>query len=86
MKDWRVASQVYHLLHKHHSDDLNKVEINELPVTRNERIQPLQNIFTMANESIGETKDVSLPHLVRIDDENMIKKLWDHFRSIICPS
>ncbi len=51
-------------------NDLNKVEIHELPVTRNERIQPLQNIFTMANESIGETKDVSLPHLVRIDDEN----------------
>ena len=51
-------------------NDLNKVEINELPLTRNERIQPLQNIFTMANESVGETKDVSLPHLVRIEDEN----------------
>lgn len=49
---------------------LNKVEINELPLTQNERIQPLQNIFTMANESVGETKDVSLPHLVRVDDEN----------------
>ncbi|TBN06464.1 DUF308 domain-containing protein [Hyunsoonleella flava] len=49
---------------------LNKVEINELPLTQNERIQPLRNIFSMANESVGETKDVSLPHLVRIDDEN----------------
>ncbi|GAA4807958.1 hypothetical protein [Litoribaculum gwangyangense] len=49
---------------------LNKVEINELPLTRNERIQPLRNIFSMANESVGETKDVSLPHLVRIGDEN----------------
>ena len=49
---------------------LNRVEINELPLTQNERIQPLQNIFTMANESVGETKDVSLPHLVRVDDEN----------------
>tara|TARA_R110002167_G_scaffold98531_4_gene259088 strand:- start:222 stop:632 length:411 start_codon:yes stop_codon:yes gene_type:complete len=27
MKDWRVASQVYHLLHKHYSDDLNRVNI-----------------------------------------------------------
>ncbi|WP_370391154.1 hypothetical protein [uncultured Winogradskyella sp.] len=51
-------------------NDLNKVEINELPLTQNERIQPLRNIFSMANESVGETKDVSLPHLVRIDREN----------------
>lgn len=51
-------------------NDLNKIEINELPLTQNERIQPLRNIFSMANESVGETKDVSLPHLVRVDDEN----------------
>ena len=50
--------------------DLDKVEINELPLTQNERIQPLRNIFSMANESVGETKDVSLPHLVRVDGEN----------------
>ena len=51
-------------------NELNRVEINELPLTQNERIQPLRNIFSMANESVGETKDVSLPHLVRVDDEN----------------
>ena len=51
-------------------NDLNKVEIHELPLTQNERIQPLRNIFSMANESVGETKDVSLPHLVRVDGEN----------------
>ncbi|CAM1344522.1 hypothetical protein [Tenacibaculum amylolyticum] len=51
-------------------NSLNKVEIEELPLTRNERIQPLMNIFSMANESVGETKDVSLPHLVRIDSVN----------------
>jgi len=50
--------------------NLNKVEISDLPLTQNERIQPLQNIFSMANESVGETKDVSLPHLVRIDTTN----------------
>ncbi len=49
---------------------LNKIEINALPLTQNERIQPLQNISSMANESVGETKDVSLPHLVRVDGEN----------------
>lgn len=51
-------------------NNLNRVEINELPLTQNERIQPLRNVFSMANESVGETKDVSLPHLVRIGDEN----------------
>ncbi len=51
-------------------NNLNKEEINELPLTQNERIQPLRNIFSMANESVGETKDVSLPHLVRVDGEN----------------
>lgn len=51
-------------------NDLNRIEINELPLTQNERIQPLQNISSMANESVGETKDVSLPHLVRVDNEN----------------
>ncbi|TXE10879.1 hypothetical protein ES711_02960 [Gelidibacter salicanalis] len=51
-------------------NNLNKVQINKLPLTQNERIQPLRNIFSMANESVGETKDVSLPHLVRVDGEN----------------
>jgi len=50
--------------------DLNKIEIQELPLTQNERIQPLRNVFSMANESVGETLDVSLPHLVRVDGEN----------------
>lgn len=51
-------------------NDLNKIEITELPLTQNERIQPMRNINSMANESVGETKDVSLPHLVRVDGEN----------------
>ncbi|AUP81463.1 hypothetical protein [Flavivirga eckloniae] len=51
-------------------NNLNRVQINELPLTQNERIQPLRNVFSMANESVGETKDVSLPHLVRVGDEN----------------
>lgn len=62
MYDYMTLYNVY--------NTLNKQEINELPLTRNERIQPLRNIFSMANESVGETKDVSLPHLVRIGDKN----------------
>jgi len=51
-------------------NNLNRFEIVELPLTQNERIQPLRNIFSMANESLVETKDVSLPHLVRVDGSN----------------
>ncbi len=50
--------------------NLNRTELNELPLSQNERIQPLRNIASMAGESVGETKDVSLPHLVRVDDQN----------------
>lgn len=50
--------------------DLNRVEIHELPLTQNERIQPFNNIVTMAYESIGETQEVTLPQLVRVDTTN----------------
>jgi len=49
---------------------INLEEISTLPLTRNERIQPWNNILTMAYESIGETEEVSPPQLVRIDGEN----------------
>ena len=51
-------------------NNLNRIEIHEMPLTQNERIQPLRNIHSMAKERVAETKDVSLPHLVRIEDEN----------------
>jgi len=58
MKTWNVFN------------DLNRVEIHELPLTQNERIQPFNNIVTMAYESVGETQEVSLPQLVRVDHTN----------------
>ena len=51
-------------------NNLNIVELNELPLTQNERIQPSNNIVTMAYESVGETQEVSLPQLVRLDSTN----------------
>lgn len=50
--------------------NLNLKEINELPLTQNERIQPYNNIVTMAYESIGETQEVSAPQLVLVDSSN----------------
>ena len=49
---------------------MDLIEIDELPLTRNERIQPYNNIVTMAYESISETDEVSPPQLVRIDSVN----------------
>ena len=50
--------------------NLNLEEIEELPLTRNERIQPYNNIVTMAYESVSETQEVSPPQLVRVDGNN----------------
>ncbi len=50
--------------------NLDLTQITTLPTTRNERIQPWNNIRTMAYESIGETEEISEPQLVRIDNEN----------------
>ncbi len=50
--------------------NLDLTEIDKLPTSRNERIQPYNNIKTMAYESIGETEEISEPQLVRIDGEN----------------
>ena len=58
MKTWNVFN------------DLDRVEIHEMPLTQNERIQPFNNIVTMAYESVGETQEVSLPQLVRVDNTN----------------
>lgn len=49
---------------------LNTEVLSELPLTQNERIQPYNNIVTMAYESIGETQEVSAPQLVRVDSTN----------------
>jgi len=51
-------------------NNLQLEELHELPLTQNERIQPFNNIVTMAYESVGETQEVSLPHLVRLDSTN----------------
>ena len=51
-------------------NSLELEEMHELPLTQNERIQPFNNIVTMAYESVGETQEVSLPHLVRLDSSN----------------
>ncbi|QHI36710.1 hypothetical protein IMCC3317_20750 [Kordia antarctica] len=51
-------------------NDMDLQEISKLPLSRNERIQPYNNIKTMAYESISETQEVSAPQLVRVDDRN----------------
>ncbi len=66
---WKM--ELYQFMQSYNTfKNLNTTEIHELPLTQNERIQPFNNIVTMAYESIGETQEVSLPQLVRIDSTN----------------
>lgn len=66
---WKI--QLYQYMQTYNVfNNLNLVEIHELPLTQNERIQPYNNIVTMAYESIGETQEVSPPQLVRVDSSN----------------
>jgi len=62
---------LYHYMQTYNVyNNLNLTELDELPLTRNERVQPFNNIVTMAYESVGETQEVSLPQLVRLDSTN----------------
>lgn len=66
---WKLG--MYDYMQKYNIfNNLDLEEIDELPLTRNERIQPYNNIRTMAYESISETQEVSAPQLVRIDSTN----------------
>ncbi len=66
---WKIQLYEYMQLYNVYRN-LDLVELNELPLTQNERIQPYNNIVTMAYESIGETQEVSPAQLVRIDSTN----------------
>jgi hypothetical protein len=66
---WKVELYQYMQTYNVYKN-LNRIEIHELPLTQNERIQPYNNIVTMAYESIGETQEVSPPQLVRVDSTN----------------
>jgi hypothetical protein len=66
---WNVGMYEYMQTYNVYTD-MNLQEISKLPLSRNERIQPYNNIKTMAYESISETQEVSAPQLVRVDDRN----------------
>lgn len=47
---------------------LNITEINELPETDHERIQPLSSVYSRAMEAITKSENPDLPNFVRIGD------------------
>jgi len=68
---WYFLYPGYHFLHQYYIySHLDVEEIHTLPLTKNERIQPQNNITTMGYETVSETKEVSQPHLVRVDGDN----------------
>jgi hypothetical protein len=49
----------------YHYQTLEKKEISSLPLTEQERIQPLNSIKTLVNQEVlAETKEATLPHIV----------------------
>jgi hypothetical protein len=48
---------------------LSIVRLSTLPVTTNERIQPIDSIYVQASEKINETESVSIPDLILVDGE-----------------
>lgn len=47
-------------------NELNKVQVDQLPVTGQERIQPFSSIHTLTDqEALSETEDATLPRFVR---------------------
>lgn len=48
---------------------LNIVELQDLPLTTSERVQPLDSIYVQASEKINETESVSVPDLILANGE-----------------
>ncbi len=57
------GSQYVHYL------ELNKVQVDQLPVTGQERIQPISSIHTLTDqEALSETEDATMPRFVRTNE------------------
>lgn len=68
---WCYAATVYTTLQGYYTfHAIDKEELSMLPLTRNERVHPKNNITTMAYEAIGETSEPSNPNLVRVGNTN----------------
>ncbi|HQV73930.1 MAG: hypothetical protein KBA60_02080 [Flavobacteriales bacterium] len=47
-------------------NELNKVQVDQLPITGHERIQPISSIHTLTDqEALSETEDATMPRFVR---------------------
>ena len=49
----------------YHYHTINKQELSQLPLTEQERIQPLNSIKTLVNQEVlSETSEATLPHII----------------------
>jgi hypothetical protein len=64
---WFLGEGVYKYLSLYvHYSSINKIELNEIPETDFERIQPINSIKTLINqEGLSETEDATMPKFVR---------------------
>jgi len=75
---------------------LNIVELDDLPQTAYERIQPYNSIHTLANEAMMETETPTEPDFVRIGEDYRwtmaiepaynIPRIWNNIKSLVSVS
>lgn len=67
---WFYGPQVYEYVGLYyHYQNLNKLELTELPTTGHERIQPLNSVKTLVRQdALSETEDASPPRFIKRKD------------------
>lgn len=66
---WILPRLVYYGSQYVYYNELNKVQVDELPITGHERIQPISSIHTLTDqEALSETEDATMPRFVRNKD------------------
>ncbi|MBL7939903.1 MAG: hypothetical protein JNL43_11130 [Flavobacteriales bacterium] len=63
---WFLPRVVHYVSQYVYYNELNKVQVGQLPVTGQERIQPFSSIHTLTDqEALSETEDATVPRFVR---------------------
>jgi hypothetical protein len=74
-----VREFAHQMYMQHIFNTMDKKEIDELPLTRNERIHPENNILTMAYERVQGNYDISKPHLVHDYSVDSVDNVWSFY-------
>ena len=63
---WFLPRVVHYISQYVYYNELNKIELDRLPITGQERIQPIGSIHTLTDqEALSETEDATVPRFIR---------------------